>query len=128
MISGLEYYTGHKPIYNQMLSGITKFGRDLLGYSQWQNSRKSYQAQIDYEEYLRNANQRALDNWNRTYGRKGLTIKYPEFSYPGQIARSNTAIARNMLDYSSADSNMYGNVFYRTAGLYGISGSLFRHL
>lgn len=128
MISGLEYYTGHKPIYNQMISGITKLGKDMLGYSQWQNSKKSYQAQIDYEEYIRKANQRALDNWYRTYGSKGLTIKYPEFSYSGQIVRSNTAIARNMFDYASSDSNMYGNLPYRAGGLYGVTGGLFRRI
>lgn len=128
MISGLEYYTGHKPIYNQMISGITRLGRDMLGYSQWQNSRKSYQTQIDYEQYIRSANERALAGWNNTYGRKGLTIKYPEFSYAGQIARSDTAIARNMLDYASADSNMYGNLPYRAGGLYGVAGGLFRRL
>lgn len=128
MISGLGYYTGYKTPYSRFINSLASYGRDLLGYNQWQNSKKSYETQIAYEQYIKAANQRALDNWNRTYGSKGLTIKYPEFSFAGQIARADTAIARNMLDYASADSNYYGNLPYRTSGLYGIGSRLFRTL
>lgn len=106
-----------------------KKGWDLMSGNNYRHlQQESYNTQIAYEEYLRNANQRALDGWNRTYGKKGLTIKYPEFSYAGQIRRSDTAIARNLIDYSIADTNYYSNLPYRVAGLYGISGGFARSL
>lgn len=122
------YFTDYK---NNWYAGFLAGPRlisDVLGYTQFSNARKSYKAQIDYEQYLRGANERAFKGWQRTYGRKGLSIKYPEFSYPGQIKRSDTAIARNMFDYSSAGANFGGNILYRGAGLYGVAGRLSRSL
>lgn len=103
-------------------------GWTLLGGYSAQNQQKSYTKQIDYENYLKSANQRALDDWNKNVGYKGRSIKYPELSYSGQINRSNTAIARNELDYANAGASYLSNLPYRTAGLYGIAGKLSRTL
>lgn len=109
-------------------SNAYKMAADLLGYTQMRNTEKSTQAQIDYEEYLKQGNERALSDWNRFVGWQGKKIQYPELSYPGQIYRSNTAIARAGFDYANASANYFGNLPYRVAGLYGIGGKLSRTL
>lgn len=102
--------------------------RSLLGIRQTENAKASAQTQISYEDYLKAGNQRALDDWQKNVGKYGKTIRYPEFSYPGQIYRSDTAIARNMLDYDTADANFYGRSLYGSVGLYGVGSRLTRWL
>lgn len=119
------------PRYNykkQFYNAINSWGADMLGWTQRNRQQESNTVQIGYEQYLKNANQRALDGWNRTYGRKGLTIKYPEFSYEGQIRRADTAITRNLIDYANADTNYWSNLPYRAVGLYNVPGGFSRYL
>lgn len=111
--------------------GFETFGRGLYNLSGMQYrdlQKESYNEQIAYEEYLRQGNIRAYNDWQKNVGSQGRTIRYPELSYPGQIHRSDTAIARNLLDYSTADSNFISNLPYRTVGLYSIGGRLSRTL
>lgn len=98
----------------------------LTGRTQMRNTQKALTAQIDYEQYLKKGNERALADWHRNV--PGRTIKYPEFSYPGQIRRADTSITRAGLDYSTAGANYYGNLAYRVGGLYGISARASRRL
>ena len=100
----------------------------IFGLTQKQNTQASLQSQIDYEQYLKEGNRRALADWNRLVGSKGRTIRYPEFSYAGQIRRADTSISRAGFDYSTADANYWGNLPYRAAGLYGIASRLSRTL
>lgn len=119
-----------------------KFAAKLLGYNDaqidlgWtmlggysaQNQQDSYKTQIDYEQYLKAGNERALNDWNKNVGSKGRTIRYPELSYAGQIARADTSIARNEFDYANAGAGYLSNLPYRYAGLYGIASKLSRTL
>lgn len=98
----------------------------MLGYTQAQNTQASLSAQIDYEQYIRGGNERALRDWHKNVPNR--SIKYPELSYEGQIRRADTSIARAGFDYSTADANYYGNLPYRTAGLYGIGSRVYRSL
>lgn len=98
----------------------------VTGKTQRDNTQASLQAQIDYEQYLRAGNERALADWHKNVPNR--QIRYPELSYPGQIYRANTSIARAGFDYSTADANYYGNLPYRVAGLYGIAGRISRTL
>lgn len=97
---------------------------DLIGWTQYNNTQSSLKKQIAYEEYLKEGNRRALADWHKNV--PGREIKYPEFSYAGQIYRGDTSIARANLDYDTARANYYGNLPYRAAGLYGIGGRLSR--
>lgn len=99
---------------------------DVTGHTQMKNTQNSLTVQMDYERYLKRGNDRALADWHRNV--PGREIKYPEFSYPGQIARADTSIARAGLDYDTARANYTGNVLYRSAGLYGVGTRLFRNL
>lgn len=103
-------------------------GWTLIGGYGAQQQQNSYKEQIGYEQYLQGGNRRALDDWYKNVGSQGRTIKYPELSYAGQIARSNTAIARNQFDYANAGASYLSNFPYRSAGLYGIAGKLSRSL
>lgn len=111
--------------YNEHLKD---FAEQLLGYRQMSNTQQSLSAQIDYEQYLKRGNERALADWNKNVGSQGRTIRYPELSYAGQIRRADTSIARASLDYDTASANYWGNLPYRTAGLYGIGSRLSRSL
>lgn len=97
----------------------------LLGFRQTSNEQASNQAQISYEEYLKGGNRRAIADYYRNVSRP---MRYPELSYPGQVYRSDTAIARNLFDYDTAGANLYGRSLYGTAGLYGISSRASRFL
>lgn len=112
---------GHNPAAIDV--GWTVMG----GYSA-QNQQNSYNEQIAYEQYLKKGNERAYYDWQKNVGSKGRTIRYPELSYPGQIARSDTSIARNQFDYANAGASYLSNFPYRSAGLYGIGGKLSRTL
>lgn len=105
-----------------------KFEQMITGRTQYRNTQKSLSAQMDYDQYLRQGNEKALADWYRNVGWQGKTIAYPEFSYAGQIYRANTSLARAGFDYNTASANYYGNLPYRSAGLYGISGRLSRSL
>lgn len=98
----------------------------LTGYTQMRNTQKSLSAQMNYDQYLAEGNKRALADWHKNVPGRG--IKYPEFSYPGQIYRADTSIARAGLDYSTAGANYYGNLPYRAGGLYGIGSRVSRRL
>lgn len=98
----------------------------VLGYTQFKNTQASLSAQMDYEQYLKAGNERALRDWHKNVPNR--SIKYPEFSYPGQIYRADTSIARAGFDYDTAGANYSGNVLYRTAGLYGIGSRIARTL
>lgn len=99
---------------------------DATGYTQFRNAQASTQTQIDYENYLRAGNERALRDWHKNVPNR--QIRYPELSYPGQIYRSDTSIARNMYDYSTAGANYTGNLIFRLGGLYGVANRLSRSL
>lgn len=116
---GFDILTGRKNPY-------VFAGGMFTGRNQMLNAQASAQAQIDYEQYLKRGNERALADWHRNL--PGRKIRYPEFSYPGQIYRSNTAIARAGFDYDNAYANYIGNLPYRTAGLYGVGSKLSRTL
>lgn len=105
-----------------------KVGSMYSGKTQAENTKQSANTQISYEDYLKQGYQRALDDWQRNVGSKGLEIRYPELSYPGYLKRADTAITRAGLDISTADANYYGNLLYRGAGLYGIGGRIARFL
>lgn len=98
----------------------------MVGYTQMKNTQASLQKQIDYEQYLKQGNERALRDWHKNV--PGRSIRYPEHSYAGQIQRANTSIARAGFDYATADANYSGNTPYRVAGLYGIGTRLARML
>lgn len=98
----------------------------ITGYTQMRNTQKSLSAQMNYDQYLAEGNKRALADWSRNV--PGRTIKYPEFSYAGQIMRANTSLARAGLDYSTSSANYYGNLPYRAGGLYGIGSRMSRRL
>lgn len=104
------------------------FFKDVVGYTQRNNTKDSLQAQIDYEQYLKRGNERALADWQKNVGSKGRTIRYPEFTYPGQIYRSDTSIARAIYDQSTSDANFFGNIPYRASGLYSIASRFSRFL
>lgn len=97
-------------------------GEMFSGKRSYQNTVDSNQAQIAYDEYIRQGNVRAYDDWQRNVGSKGRTIRYPELSYPGQIYKADTAVARSLYNSDSAYANYYGNVPFRAAGLYGVFG------
>lgn len=88
--------------------------------------RMSTNAQIGYEQYLRQGNERALADFRKNVPNR--QIRYPELSYSGQIARSNTAIMRNSMDYAGADANYWSNLPYRGAGLYRTASPLSRFM
>lgn len=119
--SGIDILRGE---YNPYVD----FGSMISGRKQMQNTQQSLSAQIDYEQYLKRGNERALADWNKNVGSQGRTIRYPELSYAGQIRRADTSIARASLDYDTASANYWGNLPYRTAGLYGIGSRLSRSL
>lgn len=119
--SGIDILRGE---YNPYVD----FGSMISGRKQMQNTQQSLSAQIDYEQYLKRGNERALADWNKNVGSQGRTIRYPELSYAGQIRRSDTSIARASFDYDTASANYWGNLPYRTAGLYGIGSRLSRSL
>lgn len=103
-----------------------QFAAPFMGKSQRDNTQASLRTQIDYEDYLKAGNRRALEDWHTNL--PGRRIAYPEFSYAGQIRRADTSIGRASFDYSTADANYIGNYPYRVAGLYGIGGKLSRSL
>lgn len=105
---------------------LQKFEQMITGRTQMRNTQKSLTAQMNYEQYLKQGNERALADWHKNV--PGRSIKYPEFSYPGQIRRADTSIARAGLDYDTATANYYGNLAYRVGGLYGVSSRATRHL
>lgn len=107
---------------------MNKFVKSILGYRQYENTKASTQAQIDYNEYIKRGNQRALADWNRNVGSKGRTIRYPELSYAGRIYQADTASARAMYDSDTAYANFSGNLPFRLAGLYGIGSRVSRWL
>lgn len=115
-------------IYSRGMDAIKEIGYDMLGYNQYLNTKKSNDAQIAYDAYLREGNLRAYNDWQKNVGSKGRTIRYSELSYPGAIYRADTGIARSYYANDSARANFYGNAFYRTAGLYGIAGRMSRTL
>lgn len=112
-----------KSLYDQP---FLKWGKMLSGRQQMENTQASLQKQIDYEQYLKAGNERALADWHKNVPNR--QIRYPELSYAGQIRRADTSIARAGLDYDTASANYYGNVLYRGAGLYGIGSRLTRFL
>lgn len=107
---------------------VKPWAMSVLGYNQFKNTEQSVNNQIGYEQYLRAGNERALVDWNRNVGRKGRSIRYPEFSYPGQIRRIDTSIANLDLSYDTAYSNYTGNLLNKSMGLYGVPGRLYRSM
>lgn len=119
--------------YVSMKNPLVKFWYDMTGYSQARNTELSTKKQISYNDYIKGGNARALADWNRHVGSKGLpgyhpTIRYPELSYAGAIYRADTGSYRAGLDADTAYSNYYGNLPYRSAGLYGVASRVSRWL
>lgn len=103
----------------------------MFGYNQYKSTEASTNAQIAYNDYIRRGNERALADWNKNVGSKGLsgshpTIKYPELSFAGQMRKADTGSYRAGLDAYTASANYYGNIPYRAAGLYGIGSRVSR--
>lgn len=116
---GLNAYRLVHTLPGEILSG-------LLGYTQTENEKASNQAQIDYNEYLKAGYLRAYEDWKKNVPNR--EIKYPEFTYPGNIYRTDTASARAMFDYDTAGANFYGRSLYGTLGLYGVGSRVTRWL
>lgn len=104
-------------------SYVRPWAESALGYTQYKNQQASSKATIDYEQYLKAGNERALRDWHKNV--KGRTIKYPEFSYPGAIYRSDTSIATAGFSYDNAYANYSGNLGRRAYGLYGLGSGLY---
>lgn len=103
----------------------------MFGYNQYKSTEASTKAQISYNDYIKRGNERALADWNKFVGSKGVagshpTIQYPELSYSGRIRQADTGSYRAGLDSYTASANYYGNLPYRFAGLYGISSRVSR--
>lgn len=98
----------------------------LLGNSQRQYQKASNQAQIDYNNYLKQAYERQLADWHKNVPNR--EIAYPELAYAGSIYRADTGIARSTLSNYSADANYYGNLPSRGSGLYSVGSRLTRFL
>lgn len=98
------------------------------GWRKYHDTVKSNQVQINYNEYMKAGNQRALNDWQKLYGSKGLSIKYPEFSYAGSIAGYDAGISRSYIANDIAGSNLVGGLPYKGAGLYGVAGRAVRRL
>lgn len=99
---------------------------NMFGYTQAENTKQSLSAQMDYDQYIRKGNERALADWHKNVPNR--SIKYPELSYEGQIRRADTSITRANLDYATSDANYYGNLPYRAIGLYGVGSRVYRNL
>lgn len=117
-------------LYNQFKSYawpyIRDYGQRVLGYTQYKNTQASLSAQMDYEQYLKSANERAYADWQRNVPNR--SIKYPEFSYLGQIRKADTSIAAAGFSYDNAYSNYIGGLANRSLGLYSVPGRLYRNL
>lgn len=113
-----------------LFNPVQDFWNSMTGFKQNYNTQLSTKKQIDYNEYLNAGNQRAIDDWNNTIGKKGhgRTIRYPELSYAGAVARANTGSYRAMYDASNSSANYYGNLPYRGLGLYGVGSRVSRWL
>lgn len=119
-----------KGIWNNTIDMDSRFMQFLgspFGYTQYRNTLASTQAQIDYNDYIKQANERAQADWYRNVGGR-RTIAYPELSYAGAIYRADTSSARSMYDSNNAFANFAGNIPYRAAGLYGIGSRISRWL
>lgn len=116
---GYDILTGRRNPYVEV-------GGMFTGRTQMKNTQASIQAQIDYEQYLKAGNERALRDWHKNV--PGRYIKYPEFSYAGQIYRADTSIASAGFNYDNAFANYVGSFPYKSAGLYGIGSRLSRSL
>ena len=113
-------------LYNTYVNNRRTLLSDVTGKTERDNSQQIQRNQIDYNEYLRQANERALADWHRHVPNR--EIKYPEFSYAGQIYAASKNIANSGLTYDSASANYNRNVAYRYAGLYGISSKFARFM
>ena len=122
-------------VYNRMnpysMDNIIKnyvkpWAMSVLGYNQLKNTEESVNNQISYEQYLRSGNERALEDWHRNVPNR--QIRYPELSYPGQIRRADTSIANLGISYDTAYQNYTGNLLYKSMGLYGVPGRLYRSM
>lgn len=122
------YYFGGtgKIFHNAYKDYIEPWGKSVLGYTQYKNNQASEKAEIEYNEYLRKGYERQLQDFYKN--EPGHTLRYPELSFPGQINRTNTIIARTGFSYDNAYANYIGGLAGRASGLYGISGKLYRSL
>lgn len=110
--------------WNWRQNPLVSFFKDISGYSQAETTAKSNQAQISYDEYLKNANKQALAMWQKNV--PGRSIAVPGLSYPGAIYRADTGVARSMYNSDLAMSNFAGSAPYRTLGLYGVGSRVSR--
>lgn len=98
------------------------------GYTQKENTERSAQVQIGYNDYLRGAYERQYADWQHYVGSKGRYIKYPELSYPGKIRGVDTANARAGFDISTAGANYVRNLYGVAGSLYNPGGYISRYL
>lgn len=124
------------------LYNAAKFSARLLGHNDYaieggavmsglrsaMDKEQSNTIQIGYNEYMKGGNQRAYDDWQRLYGSKGLSIRYPELSYPGAIAGYDAGTSRAYLSSDIAYSDYISSLPYRGAGLYGVASRAVRTL
>lgn len=116
-------YNG-KNNYSRQVNAVWDWIDSATGKKQLDYIQQSNQAQIDFNEYLRKGNERALADWHKNVPNR--EIKYPELSYAGAIYRADTGSARSMYDSDIASANYSGNLAFRLAGLYGIGSRLAR--
>lgn len=120
--------------------GMSKSYRDfwnhysgyMTGRNAYNSQKESYEAEIKYQEYLKQAYDRQLRDWQKNVPNR--KIAYPELSFAGQMYRADTAIARSNYGIDTAHANYVGHMantamgYARGAGLYKVSGSPSRRL
>lgn len=119
-------YVNPYSVDNLINNYVKPWFKNYMGYNQMKNTQESYQAEIGYQEYLKGGYNRALSDWHKNVPNR--KIRYPEFSYPGQIRRADTSIVTATLGYNNAYSNYEGNILGRAMGLYGVPGRVYRSL
>ena len=119
-----DYLYSNKTNWNHWYDNLDT----LFGYRSYKDTLAKNQLQIDYNQYMANANTRKLADWNKNVGSQGRKIAYPELSMAGAIFGYNTGVGSAYLSNDIAYSNYAGSHLYRGMGLYGIAGRVSRSL
>lgn len=116
------------PFHSMMPDYVYDAGWLVSGGTAMEQKQESQSVQIGYDEYMKAGNERAYNDWQKLYGSKGLSIRYPELSYPGAIAGYDAGISRAYISSDIAGTEYASSLPYRGAGLYGIAGRAVRTL
>lgn len=98
----------------------------LFGYRSYRDNLAKNQVQIDYNQYMKNAYERKLADWNKNVPNR--SIRYPELAMAGSIASYDAGISSANYSNDIVGSNYAGSHLYRGMGLYGIAGRLSRSM